>query len=108
VQVARAMVVVLLAAGIVFVAILGLAITESAKIDAGVFEFQDVLFEAVSAFGTNGLSNGITARLTEPGRYILTVVMYVGRLGPLTIALGLALRERRAIYRYAGERVRIG
>ena len=39
---------------------------------------------------------------------IITLAMYVGRLGPLTIALGLALRQRRALYRYAEERVRIG
>ena len=39
---------------------------------------------------------------------VVTFAMYFGRLGPLTIALGVALRERHAVYRYAQERVRIG
>jgi len=55
-----------------------------------------------------GLSHGITPDLSTPGKLIITLAMYVGRLGPLTIALGLALRQRRALYRYAEERVRIG
>jgi trk system potassium uptake protein TrkH len=46
--------------------------------------------------------------MTDPGKIILTMAMYLGRLGPLTIALGLALKERRAVYRFAEERVRLG
>ena len=107
-QVARAMALVLLALTTLLGLILALAATESAKIDGGLFGFADVAFEAVSAFGTTGLSRGITADLSGPGKLVVTLAMYLGRLGPLTIALGLALRERRALYRYATERVRIG
>ena len=88
--------------------VVALAATEAAKIDAGLFRFADVAFEAVSAFGTTGLSRGVTAELSDPGKLVVTLAMYLGRLGPLTIALGLALHERRTPYRYATERVRIG
>lgn len=107
-QVARALAVLVLAAAALMVFVVLLAATERAALDAGAFAFADVLFEAVSAFGTVGLSRGITPDLSEPGKYVITLAMYAGRLGPLTIALGLALGERRAVYRYAEERVRIG
>jgi trk system potassium uptake protein TrkH len=88
--------------------VVALAITEVHKVEAGQFGFLDLLFEATSAVGTTGLSRGITADMTDPGKIILTMAMYLGRLGPLTIALGLALKERRAVYRFAEERVRLG
>jgi trk system potassium uptake protein TrkH len=107
-QVLRALAVVMLAAIGLFLLVTGLAFTESSKLESGVFSFMDVLFETTSAFGTVGLSRGITPDLSDPGKIVLTIAMYVGRLGPLTIALGMALGERRAMYRYAEERVRIG
>ena len=85
-----------------------LAFVERHNLDARVFGFMDLLFEATSAFGTAGLSKGITPNLTDPGKIAITLAMFVGRLGPLTIALGLALRERRPVYRFAQEQVRIG
>ena len=108
VQVARAAAVVVLASSVLFMGVVALAVTEDSHLTSGQFQFTDLLFEAVSAIGTTGLSTGITSKLTAPGQYIITLVMYIGRLGPLTIALGLALQERRAIYRYAEESVRIG
>ena len=107
-QIARAMALVLLALTTLLGLVVALAATEAAKIDAGLFRFADVAFEAVSAFGTTGLSRGVTAELSDPGKLVVTLAMYLGRLGPLTIALGLALHERRTPYRYATERVRIG
>jgi len=107
-QVARALAVFLLAALALLVLIASLALTESASLESGAFDFIDVLFEATAAFGATGLSRGITSDLTDPGKLVITLAMYLGRLGPLTIALGLALRERRAVYRFAQERVRIG
>ncbi len=108
VQVARAAAVVVLASSVLFMGVVALAVTEDSHLASGQFQFMDLLFEVVSAIGTTGLSTGITSQLTNPGQYIITLVMYIGRLGPLTIALGLALQERRAIYRYAEESVRIG
>jgi trk system potassium uptake protein TrkH len=55
-----------------------------------------VAFEAVSAAATVGLSTGITPDTTPAGRVILIVAMFFGRLGPLTLALALAARERHA------------
>ncbi len=107
-QVIRAISVVLLAALVLFAILVALAGAESAHLQSGKFSFLDLLFETVSAFGTVGLSRGITAQLTDPGKLLIILTMYLGRLGPLTIALGLALRERRAVYRFAEERVRIG
>ena len=107
-QVIRALAVVLLATAALFCIVVALAVTEIHSFETSRFGFIDVLFEATSAFGTTGLSTGITGILTDPGKMVITVGMYLGRLGPLTIALGLALRERRAVYRYAHETVRIG
>lgn len=67
-----------------------------------------VLFEAVSAFGTVGLSTGITGDLPEAAEVILTVLMFLGRLGPLTLGSAIALRQRRIPYEYAKERPAIG
>ena len=107
-QVSRALALVVLSLLLLSTFVSLLSFTERAALDAGAFIFADVVFETFSAFGTVGLSRGITPDLTEPGKLVVTLAMYTGRLGPLTIGLGLALRERRAIYRYAGERVRIG
>ncbi len=107
-QVGRALSVLVLAVIGVSLFIIALMVSERSNLEAGAFAFGDVMFEAMSAFGTVGLSHGITPDLSAPGKLIVTLGMYVGRLGPLTIALGLALRERRALYRYAEERVRIG
>jgi trk system potassium uptake protein TrkH len=71
--------------------------------------FINLLFEAVSAVGTVGLSTGITPDLGIVGKLLIIVTMVVGRIGPLTLALTLMPREQKpALYRYARERVRIG
>lgn len=70
--------------------------------------FRDILFETVSAFGTVGLSTGITSSLTPTGRMLITVLMFIGRLGPLTIAYALVRTAPPARYTYAEQRVMIG
>jgi trk system potassium uptake protein TrkH len=70
--------------------------------------FIELLFEVVSAFGTVGLSVGITSKLSTLGRLILVVVMFIGRLGPLSIAVALSAREPRSTIQYAEENVMIG
>lgn len=70
--------------------------------------FDTVLFEAVSAFGTVGLSTGITYGLPPAAQMILVLLMFIGRLGPLTIGSALALRDRRILYEYPKERPAIG
>jgi Trk-type K+ transport system membrane component len=72
------------------------------------FEFTRVLFECISAFGTVGLSTGITFDLPDASKYVLVVIMFLGRTGPYTLALALALRQRPVRFRYAEERPIIG
>lgn len=67
-----------------------------------------VVFEVISAFATCGLSTGITADLPAAGKLLLCVVMFVGRLGPITFASSMALRERTQLYRLPEERPIVG
>ncbi|WP_235929046.1 TrkH family potassium uptake protein [Marisediminicola senii] len=67
-----------------------------------------LLFEVVSAFGTVGMSTGITADLPPAGQLILVLLMFIGRLGPITFASSIALRRRRIAYEYPQERPIIG
>ena len=107
-QVARAVAILILALIAIFGGVMVLAALENASLESNRFHFLDLMFETFSAFGTVGLSTGITSELTGPSQYALAAAMYLGRLGPLTIALGLAMREQRVSYRYGEERVRIG
>jgi potassium uptake TrkH family protein len=67
-----------------------------------------VLFEVISAFATCGLSTGLTATLPDAGQYVLTVLMFIGRTGTMTLAAALALRSRRRVIRLPEERPIIG
>lgn len=71
-------------------------------------ELDRVLFETTSAFGTVGLSTGITTDVTPAGQIILIVLMFIGRLGPITFASALALRERPRTFLLPKERPIIG
>ncbi|WP_111721032.1 TrkH family potassium uptake protein [Homoserinimonas sp. OAct 916] len=71
-------------------------------------DLDQVLFEVVSAFGTVGLSTGITAELPTGAHLILMVCMFVGRLGPMALGSAIALHDRRLLYEYPQERPVIG
>jgi trk system potassium uptake protein TrkH len=78
-------------------------------------ELLQTLFEAVSAFGTVGLSTGmpgtplsLSAAFSEPGRLLICLLMFMGRLGPLTLAFALAARASVSRVRYPEGRVLIG
>ncbi len=66
------------------------------------------LFEATSAFGTVGLSTGLTAELNGVSRALLTIVMLAGRIGPMTFVTAIALKKRDLPYRFPEERPIIG
>ncbi|MEH0824366.1 TrkH family potassium uptake protein [Micromonospora sp. CPCC 205739] len=72
------------------------------------FRLDQVLFEVTSAFATVGLSTGITAQVGTAGHVILIMLMFVGRLGPITAATALALRERTRRYELPEERPIVG
>ncbi|WP_229872388.1 TrkH family potassium uptake protein [Promicromonospora soli] len=63
------------------------------------FTVDEILFEVASAFTTTGLSTGITASLAWYHQLALVVLMFIGRLGPVTLGTALALRARRRLYR---------
>lgn len=67
-----------------------------------------VLFETISAFGTVGLSTGLSAELPPSGVYVLSALMLAGRVGTVTLAAALALRQRSQLYHYPEERPIIG
>ncbi len=73
--------------------------------------FEAILFESLSAFGTVGLSMGITPNLTLAGKIILTIMMFFGRLGPLTIVIALnkrASNSKRDLVRYPEGKIIVG
>ncbi len=69
---------------------------------------QEVLFEVTSAFATVGLSTGITADLPTSAQLVLIALMFLGRLGPITLVSALALRERTRLYELPEGRPIIG
>jgi trk system potassium uptake protein len=69
---------------------------------------DQILFECISAFGTVGLSTGITATLPDSAKYVLVVLMFLGRIGTVTAASALALRERTKLYSFPEERPIVG
>lgn len=85
---------------VIFVTML-LSITESAS-------FFALLFETVAAFGTVGLSTGITASLSGIGRLLIIFTMFIGRVGPLTLAVALAEQKQVLLYRYPEEEIMVG
>jgi len=70
--------------------------------------FLALMFEAVSAFATVGLSTGITPSLSGPGKLVVILLMFVGRVGPLTAALAIGRRRKSVQIRYAEETVMVG
>jgi trk system potassium uptake protein len=97
----QALTVVLLALGAVGSGVLVLLSVTS-------FPLRDVLFEVISAFATVGLSTGITADLPPAGQLLVIALMFIGRVGTITIASTLALRERNTPFRYPEERPIVG
>ncbi|MFI7212487.1 TrkH family potassium uptake protein [Micromonospora maritima] len=66
------------------------------------------LFEVTSAFSTTGLTVGLTQQLPPPAQYVLIALMYIGRVGPLTLGSAIALNTRRRLYRYPEEQPIVG
>ncbi len=72
------------------------------------FSFVKTVFEALSAFGTVGLSMGITPYLSSAGKAIVVILMYIGRIGPLTLIYALSQRKRKFHLEYTEEKIGIG
>jgi trk system potassium uptake protein len=103
----RAIGMLVIAFGLVMAGVFLLTATEAGNGASG--RFLHHLFEVTSAFNTVGLSMGQTATLTDPGRMLITALMFAGRIGPLTLAAAIALRQSGAgRFRYAYEDVVVG
>lgn len=97
----QALTVVLLAIGLIGVGtLIILSVTD--------IPFSHVLFESISAFATVGLSTGITPSLPPTAQLVIIMLMFVGRVGTITVATALALRSQRRPYRYPEERPIVG
>jgi trk system potassium uptake protein TrkH len=100
-DVLRAIAVSLLSIALVFAGAFSISLSET-------FTFNQELFEVVSAFGTVGLTTGITPETSTVGRVVLIFMMFAGRLGPLTLLLALTAQERSARYNWPQESIKIG
>lgn len=67
-----------------------------------------ILFEVISAFATCGLSVGLSEELPPFGKYVLSMLMFAGRIGPISLAAALSIRQRRQLYRFPNESPIIG
>lgn len=76
--------------------------------EASYATFREVLFEVSSAFGTVGLSMGITTNLTIIGRILIIITMFVGRVGPLSLALAIGNKKTKKTYHYPEEKLLVG
>ena len=98
----KALTILIMALGIVILGTAALLCTEP-------FSLMQILFEEVSAFGTVGLSTGITADLSGPGKLIVSLTMFLGRVGPLTLAFALTERMRKkSQLKFPEERITVG
>jgi len=67
-----------------------------------------VLFDVISAFGTSGLTTGLTEQLPDSGKYVMAATMWAGRVGTVTLAAALAATSRPRLFRYPEERPIVG
>ncbi|MBB6678318.1 TrkH family potassium uptake protein [Cohnella lubricantis] len=100
-RVYKALTVTLMALALVMIATMILSATED-------HQFLEILFEVTSAFGTVGLSMGLTLQLTLAGKIIIILLMFIGRLGPLTMGYALGPKPGRVLYRHAEGKIIIG
>jgi trk system potassium uptake protein TrkH len=97
----RSLTITIIATALVLAVTMLLTITETA-------DFLMILFETVSAFGTVGLTMGLTTKLTVIGKILIALTMFAGRVGPLTIAFAVAQKQQKTLYRLAEEKIMIG
>jgi potassium uptake TrkH family protein len=97
----QALTVALLAVGLVATGTMALLVLTDFAADV-------VVFESISAFSTSGLTTGITAAMPASGQFVLMVLMFLGRVGTITVASGLALKTRHRHFQLPEERPIVG
>ena len=88
--------------------IFALSITEKEMLHAGQFDIMDLIFEEVSAFSTVGLSTGLTGSLSQAGKFIIILSMFIGRVGTITIGIALLERRKKSKYELPEAKILIG
>ncbi|HCK99702.1 MAG TPA: potassium transporter KtrB [Candidatus Marinimicrobia bacterium] len=97
----KAFLIVILGLGAVFTGVLVLSLVEP-------FAFERILFEVVSAFGTVGLSTGITGSLTQISKLMIIILMFIGRIGPMTLMIAFSQRPEQISVKYPEGDILIG
>jgi trk system potassium uptake protein TrkH len=105
--VAQAQLFMLRALALLFASILGLCLSELSAAAAN-RSFLNAMFESFSAFGTVGLSAGLTPQLSGAGKLIIIFTMFAGRVGLMTIAIARPLLARQQQFQYSSERILVG
>ncbi|TCZ75915.1 Trk family potassium uptake protein [Paenibacillus albiflavus] len=100
-RILKAVTLTLFALGLVIIVSMVLSTTEDRS-------FLAILFEVTSAFGTVGLTMGITASLTTVGKILILLTMFIGRLGPLTLAIAIGPKNDKELFRYPEGKITIG
>jgi trk system potassium uptake protein len=100
-RILKAITLVMIALFLVIFVSMVLSTTESAS-------FLKILFEVTSAFGTVGLTMGLTPDLTMLGKIMLSLTMFAGRLGPITLAYALQPKQEKELFRYPEGKITIG
>lgn len=101
----QALAVTALALALVVTVALLISVREGERLEAS---FTAILYEVTSAFGTVGSSTGLSPRFGAFSQLCLVAMMFIGRLGPITVALVLTERRREERHRYPSESLRIG
>jgi Trk-type K+ transport system membrane component len=100
-SVTRASATIVLSLFVIFIAIFSIVLVES-------FSFLDICYEVVSAYGTVGLTRGITPLLSTPSKIVIAIVMFMGRVGVLTILIAFTPKSKDYKHRYPMEYVVVG
>jgi Trk-type K+ transport system membrane component len=85
-----------------------LTITEASLLAEGEYSFIDLAFEQISAMGTVGLSTGLTPLLSQTGKLIILISMFIGRVGTLTIAFAIGGNLTETHFKYPEGHTMIG
>ena len=104
----RAFIIFFFALGNIFIGSIVLSVTEAHRIAAGSIDFMDILFEVTSAFSSVGLSTGITGDMSEAGKVMLIINMYVGRVGTIMVLMAFAKKTLSTNYKYPDAHIMIG
>lgn len=93
---------------IILISVTLLSLTERNNLLSGAYTIFDIVFESVSAFGTVGLSMGITSDLSEWGKIVIVLTMFIGRTGIVAMALGFIRDEKERYFEYPSASIMVG